>query len=288
MKGQEDRDSRAGPGPGVLRGRRAHATARLDRGGADGAPARLALFEALSREDPADAESRRALAHCLRSLAIILTGVGRHDEALAEIGRSKDLFRALAEADPADRRLQSEWARAEMLYGMSLSSSHRPSAEVLEAVERARSILEAAVGPTLDPSDHPADLADLYGALALALEEAGRREEAMSAYNGHAIWERRCSVRIPRTPTSATSWPGPSATWGSAWPTPVDTAEALAAYRPGTGGPQGGGECQSDPRAIARGLGLDRYLGRQCPRRARAGRRGPRGARAGPGRPARS
>src|SRR5262249_47461952 len=68
----------------------------------------VALFETLSREDPADVEPRRTLAFGLRFLSSIMNSVGRSDEGLAMLGRSKELFRALAEADPADRRLRGE------------------------------------------------------------------------------------------------------------------------------------------------------------------------------------
>ncbi|QDV39255.1 serine/threonine-protein kinase [Tautonia plasticadhaerens] len=142
----------------------------------------LVLFEALAREDPADAEPRRSLALGLRSLGEILTGVGRNADALEAHGRSRDLLRALAEADPADRRLRGEWARSEMYYGMSLSSNHRPPSQVLEAAERARSILEAATGGDPLSVDLQSDLADLYGALAIALGAAGRGEEERTAY----------------------------------------------------------------------------------------------------------
>ena len=48
-----------------------------------------------------------------------------------------------------------------MLYGMSLSSEPSPAAEALEAVERARSILEAAVGADPRSEDLQAELADV-------------------------------------------------------------------------------------------------------------------------------
>src|SRR5699024_2449898 len=105
---------------------------------------------------------------------------GRRDDGLTAHGRSRDLSRTLAEADPADRRLRSEWAQGELLYGMSLLSKNCVR-EALEAAERARAILEAAAGvPPAD--DFLAGLADVNGALALVLEEAGRRDEALAAY----------------------------------------------------------------------------------------------------------
>jgi serine/threonine-protein kinase len=140
----------------------------------------LALFEALTREHLADPEPRRALALCLKSLALILTSTGRRDEALEVLGRSRELSRTLADAVPADRGLRGEWAQGELFYGMSLLSANRVR-EALEAVGRARAILEAAAG-TPPAEDFLAGLADVNGALALALEEAGRRDEALAAY----------------------------------------------------------------------------------------------------------
>ena len=143
----------------------------------------LALFEALSRENPADAEPQRALALSLKSLSIILMSVGRRDEALAVSGRSRELSRTVAEADPGDRQLRGEWARGERFYAMSLASSHRPAGEVLAAVERARSTLEAAIEAEPQSEYLQPELAEGYGALALALEAAGRPGDALAAYN---------------------------------------------------------------------------------------------------------
>ena len=56
----------------------------------------LALFEALSSKNPADAEPRRALAHTVESLGLTFMSVGRDDEALAAMTRSRDLLRGLA------------------------------------------------------------------------------------------------------------------------------------------------------------------------------------------------
>jgi serine/threonine-protein kinase len=142
----------------------------------------LAIFEALGRENPADAHVRRARALGLRSLGITLGSIGRNDDSLAAHGQSRDLFRELAVADPADRQLQSECAQAELHYGMALTSSHRPPSEVLAADERARSILEAAEAADPGSKDLQPSLRDVYAALAMAFEDSGRREEALSAF----------------------------------------------------------------------------------------------------------
>ena len=63
-----------------------------------------ALLEDLVREVPGDFEPRRKLARCLESLSSILMGLGRRDESFSALERERDLFRGLAESDPADRR----------------------------------------------------------------------------------------------------------------------------------------------------------------------------------------
>jgi serine/threonine-protein kinase len=181
LQGQRDRDSRVALGRAYLEvGELTYELDAVDEAQAIFRRA-VALFEALSSENDDD-ESRRALAHSQKSLAMTLMSVGRDDDALAASRRSRDLFRGLAEADPADRRLRSEWADAELLYSAALSSSHRPAAEELEAIERARSIVEADVGAGPGSVDSQALLADVYHSLAWTLEEAGRIEQALLAY----------------------------------------------------------------------------------------------------------
>jgi eukaryotic-like serine/threonine-protein kinase len=143
----------------------------------------VALFEALSREDSTDLVPRRALALCLRSLGIVLNTVGRPDQALPLQARSRDLFRALAESEPTDRGLRLEWAEAELLHSAALSSNQHPPGEVLESAERARSIVEDARQGDSQSRDFQSTLGGVYSGLANALEEAGRREEALAAYH---------------------------------------------------------------------------------------------------------
>ena len=137
---------------------------------------------------------------------MVLTRVVRHDEAVAEMGRSRALFRALAEADPGDRRLRVEWARSEVLYGKAVYSrgghlrSNQGDREALEALERA--LLEAPAGIP-PPEDVLAVLADANGAMALILEAAGRRDEALAAYTracelGEALFRAN-----PENPTTS-------------------------------------------------------------------------------------
>jgi serine/threonine-protein kinase len=182
LEGHEDRDSRLALGRAYLEV--GELTRQLDSiEEAEKVDRRaLALLEALSSESPSDGESRRSLALCLRSLATILEAVGKQDAALATFGRSRDLFQALAAADPADRRLQREWANAEIKYGMSLLSSGRPPAEAVQAVERARSILDAAEETDPRSEDLQSAVAEVYGMLAIALDSADRVEEALAMF----------------------------------------------------------------------------------------------------------
>jgi eukaryotic-like serine/threonine-protein kinase len=142
----------------------------------------LAILEALGRKNPADGAVERARALGLRSLGTTLTSIGRDDDALGVYRQSLELFRALAEADSADRQLQAECAQAEMFYSMALSSSNRPASEVLAAADRARSILEAALAADPGSKDLQPSLRDVYASLAMALDDVGRGDEALAAY----------------------------------------------------------------------------------------------------------
>jgi eukaryotic-like serine/threonine-protein kinase len=184
LQGHEDRDSRLSLGRAYFEV--GELTRDLDAmGEAEKVYRRaLALFEALSSENPADVESRHALARCLKSLAGTLGPVGRDQDAVAAYGRSRDLFRALAEADPGNGQLRAEWAQSEMLFGLYQESA----SEEVEACESARSILEGAVGAGPGSEDLQPALAEVYSMLALALEDVDRREEALLTY------KRACEV----------------------------------------------------------------------------------------------
>ena len=88
------------------------------------------------------------------ALAKILVHVGRREEGLEAARRSRDLYRALAEAHRANLRLQLDWAGAETIYGVMLDSLHRPT-EAMEAVER-RALARLGIP---DPYAEPAGLA---------------------------------------------------------------------------------------------------------------------------------
>ena len=125
LKGHEDRESRLALGRAYYEvGELSSDIESMDEGQEIHRHA-LTLFEALAREDPADAEPRRELARGLMALAMIVGSVGRDDQALEMFERSRDLFRALAEAESSDLRLRGEWARAELMRGMSLHTNHR-------------------------------------------------------------------------------------------------------------------------------------------------------------------
>jgi serine/threonine-protein kinase len=186
LQGQLDRDSRLALGLAYLEV--GELTRQIDSTEeAQGVFRRaVALLEDLSRKDPADPEPRHALALVLRSLAATLEAVERHNEALAAYGRSNGILQALVEADPANRQLRGEWAGTLKFYGMSSLSNARPPDEAVKAVEQARSILEAAVEADPRSEDLRPALADVYGALALALQANDRPEEALLAFKRSA------------------------------------------------------------------------------------------------------
>jgi eukaryotic-like serine/threonine-protein kinase len=182
LEGQEDRDSRLALGKAYFEV--GELTKELDSiVESEGVYRRaLAIFEELSTENSADPVPRRALGLCLRSLGTVLGSVGRRDQALLVTARSRDVFRALAESAPADRSLRLEWADAELYYSAALSLSGHPPAEVLASAERARSIVENAPKGDSQSRDFQSALRGVYSGLASALDEAGRREEALATY----------------------------------------------------------------------------------------------------------
>jgi serine/threonine-protein kinase len=139
------------------------------------------LFEALSREDPADTEARHLLARSLQTLSVILGSIGRANEAYVTLERSREIFRALAAAAPTVLRLQGEWARGEMLYSMSLKRNRR-FGEAGEVIQHARANLEAVVAADPGSQDLDLQLLEVYGAQALVLGDSGQRDEAIAAY----------------------------------------------------------------------------------------------------------
>ncbi len=201
LKGHDDRDSRLSLGRAYLDV--GDLTQKLDS--TDEARETLsraaALFEVLSQEDPADTRSRHELARAQQSLAGIFTSVGRDDEARTALGRSRELFRPLAEADPGNLQLLGESARSELIYALALPPNH-PASERLEMIQRVRANLEATLGSDPRSENLQPVLADTYGALALILEDAGRRDEAFAAYRrscqiGEALF--RANPEDPKT-----------------------------------------------------------------------------------------
>ena len=67
------------------------------------------------------------------------------------------------------------------MRGMSLHSNHR-SREGQEAIERALAILMTPIGAGPPDEHFRTELAEVYGALALILDDSGRREEALPKY----------------------------------------------------------------------------------------------------------
>jgi serine/threonine-protein kinase len=137
------------------------------------------LFEGLTRESPADPEARRGLARCLLALGSIQYTLKRTADCRATTARAVGLLRALAESAPSDPGLRADWAQAERIHGLAFERPH----ETLEALERARSILEdsAAAGPGRGLLR--ADLLEVIDNIGISLFEAGRYDEALAAYS---------------------------------------------------------------------------------------------------------
>ena len=143
-----------------------------------------ALLEDLVREVPGDLEPRRKLARCLESLSSILMGLGRRDESFSALERERDLYRGLAESDPADRRSRGDWAKAELLYGDTIWRDYHRAREGRESIERASRMLEELAAAEPSQRQFRENLALTYGALASRLVDEGKRDEAL------AYWSR--------------------------------------------------------------------------------------------------
>ena len=143
-----------------------------------------ALWEDLVREVPGDFDARRKLARCLESISSTLMGLGRRDESFSALERERDLFRRLAESDPADRPGRGNWAKAELLYGDTIWRDYHRAREGRESMERASGMLEELVATDPSQSQFRKDLALTYGALASRLVDEGKRDEAL------AYWSR--------------------------------------------------------------------------------------------------
>jgi tetratricopeptide (TPR) repeat protein/tRNA A-37 threonylcarbamoyl transferase component Bud32 len=143
-----------------------------------------ALLEDLMREAPGDFETRRMLARSLEDISSILMGLRRTDESFSALERERDLYRDLAESNPADRRSRGDWARAELLFGDTIWRDYHRAREGKESIDRAREMLEELVAADPSQNQFRKDLALTYGALASRLGDEGKREEAL------AYWSR--------------------------------------------------------------------------------------------------
>jgi serine/threonine-protein kinase len=181
LQGHEDRDSRLALGRAYLEV--SELTRQLDSVEEANVVLRRALdlFKGLSRENPADEESQRALALGERALGIIKHMVGQEDEGFAAEQRSRELFRTLATAHPADPELRRDWAESERHIAASLYIRNRPT-EAIEAIERARGILASSDKPGPRSDGWEAELLETYGTRAMILGDSGRSVEALAAY----------------------------------------------------------------------------------------------------------
>jgi serine/threonine-protein kinase len=140
----------------------------------------LALFEDLVREDSSDVRARLGMARTLGHLRAILYSTGRRMDSLAALMRALDLLRTLAEEAPSDQNLRVEWARAEISHAASLIDN-RPD-EALVLAQRAREILDTVAEADAPTERGRSERVELYGAMAMALKNAGRIEEGLAAY----------------------------------------------------------------------------------------------------------
>ena len=220
LQGHEDRDSRMSLGRAYLEV--GQLTRQLDsiEEALKVHERAVDLFEALSREDPADTEPRHMLARSLQSLALVLSTVGRRDEAHTAMERSRALFRTLAEAEPAARKRQAEWGRSEIFYSGSLLAKGRYD-EALGAIQRAWRSWRPRPERVLHPRISNLSSWRCTAPWPMSWTRAAARMKRSWPTRRPATWAKRCSWRTPRTPPPATSWSGPSAIWGSVYGTPA-------------------------------------------------------------------
>jgi serine/threonine-protein kinase len=182
LQGHEDRDSRLSLGRAYYEVGRLSVSIDSIQAALDVQQRAAALFEGLARESPKDAESRAGLARCLEALVKIFTSIGRSAECVPTIERARDLYRALADADPADLRRRGDLARSEFKYGDNLCLEQHRLRDGMEAIQRARAMLEGLVAAEPSERQFGKDLATTCGVLASRLADAGRREEALAAW----------------------------------------------------------------------------------------------------------
>jgi len=108
-----------------------------------------ALFEALSRESPANPELRSELARCYLGFADLLDSAGQADRGLSLTRQAIDVIKPAVEANPGDRKLAGELASAYFSLGMVLAQ--RQPDEALAAYRQARQTYE--VNARLDPGN---------------------------------------------------------------------------------------------------------------------------------------
>jgi eukaryotic-like serine/threonine-protein kinase len=160
-----------------------------------------ALLEDLVREVPGDFETRRKLARCFVDISATLVGLGQRAESFSAIERARNLFRGLAESNPADRRSQGDWAQAELLYGDTVWRDYHRAREGSESIDRACGMLEELVAADPSQSQFRKDLALTYGALASRLGDEGKREQALEYWSRTIVQYEALFKDNPADPT---------------------------------------------------------------------------------------
>jgi tetratricopeptide (TPR) repeat protein len=124
------------------------------------------------------------LASVYQSLGIRLRGASRHRDASQAFDRARSLCEKLVEANPAEPRFVHELVRAlgNSSAGAYSSPDDVSSAAVISTLERASTLLEAAIQASPSNLVLRADLAWISELLGTRMKSAGREAEAMTAY----------------------------------------------------------------------------------------------------------
>lgn len=152
-------------------------------------------FDRLARDNPGNVEYRRLLATGHGAQGLLLAGMDRVDDAIAEHRKALEIREAIAAADPDDVRARIDMARTHRNIGdlyRAVGQPERALAEWGEAIAIARPLLERPLPRAAGPVDLTGrnDLSaivreDLGSALldhAETLREGGRKDEARAAW----------------------------------------------------------------------------------------------------------
>ena len=159
-----------------------------ETGPAEAAYARaLRLLDAVAAADPADAESRRALADGHYGLADLYRDLGKMAEAKATLRLAAELHGRLAAADPQAAAPRRGIAAALIGLGNIENDLGRP-ADAEDAFKKSLGLLEILTHDYPGVTEYRSDQATAWNSLADLQRHLGRSAEAM------ASWERALAV----------------------------------------------------------------------------------------------